>query len=347
LPPHLLCSNCFSDQGLKINALQIGLESELKCVNCGSTFGRKLTKELIEHLAQRFFVRGTIHRAAFGAAPRIQFNDRRETSVKVLPWTKPDVRLFEKTLGVGFFRYGPRLWMVGEVGPLKSLQRPEERGMILARIVSEYPALTLTETESFYRLRRGPGDPISPKEFDSPPAEGKGRLDSANFPVLYCSQDLQTCVHECRISVDDEPYVATLGPTRPLRLLDLTAVLNEHVTEFESLDLAVHMVFLAGSHSYEICRAIALATFQAKYDGLIYPSYFSLIRTGGMPFDTIYGISIRRIPQFAEQARGQMIPNIAVFGRPIEQGLVTVRCINKLVVGAAHYSLVLGPVGYE
>jgi hypothetical protein len=65
-----------------------------------------------------------------------------------------------------------------------------------------------------------------------------------------------------------------------------------------------------------------------------------------MPFDTIYGISIRRIPQLAEQARAQIIPNIALFGRPIDQGIGRIQCINKLVIGA-HYSLVLGPVGYS
>lgn len=308
--------------------------------------GRKLDRELVEHLAQRFFVRGTIIRSEFGAAPIIQFNDAQRTSISMMPWTEPDVRLFEKTLGVGFFRYGPRLWMIGEVEPLKALQRLEDRAKIVERIISEYPAQVLTLTDPFYRLRREPKDPTLPSEYDSPPLAGNGRLDSTDLPVLYASQDLQVCVHECRIAVDDDSYIATLAPARPLRLLDLTVLLKEDVTEFESLDLAVHMVFLAGKHAYDISRAIALAASRAKYDGLIYPSYFSLIRTGGMPFDTIYGISIRRIPQLAEQARAQIIPNIALFGRPIDQGIGRIQCINKLVIGA-HYSLVLGPVGYS
>lgn len=92
---------------------------------------------------------------------------------------------------------------------------------------------------------------------------------------------------------------------------------------------------------------VARAAHQARFDGVIYPSYFSLIRTGGMPFDTIYGISIRRIPQLAKRAKAQVIPNIAIFGRPIKEGALQVECINKLVIGAAHYSLVFGPVGYN
>jgi hypothetical protein len=343
----ILCSDCFSDQGLRLNALQVGIESSSECANCGLATGRKLTKELVAHLAERFFVRGTINRFEFGAAPAIQFNDLRQTSITTFPWTEPDVRLFEKTLGVGFFLYGPRLWMVGEVEPLKGLQRPLDRARILERIIKEYPTIELNRTDAFYRLRLRPKDPTSAGEYDSPPVAGNGRLDSTALPVLYASQDLQICVHECRVAVDDESYVATLAPARSLRLLDLTALLKEDVSEFESLDLAVHMVFLAEKRAYELSRLIALEAFRAKYDGLIYPSYFSLIRTGGMPFDTIYGISIRRIPQLAERAGAQMIPNIAVFGRPIHDHKVSVRCINRLIVGAAQYSLVLGPVGFH
>ena len=43
--------------------------------NCGSSEGREFTREQAERLAVRFFVRGTITRAEFGAAPAIQFND--------------------------------------------------------------------------------------------------------------------------------------------------------------------------------------------------------------------------------------------------------------------------------
>ena len=52
----------------------------------------------------------------------MQFNQHRATSIDTAPWLESDLRLFEDVLGVGFFYYGPRLWMVGEVEPLKALQ---------------------------------------------------------------------------------------------------------------------------------------------------------------------------------------------------------------------------------
>jgi hypothetical protein len=42
-------------------------------------------------------------------------------------------------------------------------------------------------------------------------------------------------VHECRLTVEDELFVSALVPRRELRLLDLTELLEEGVTEFESL----------------------------------------------------------------------------------------------------------------
>ena len=81
-----------------------------------------------------------------------------------------------------------------------------------------------------------------------------------------------------------------------MRLLDLTHVLKEEVTEFESLDMTIHMLFLARAHSYEISRTMALLAKDAGFDAVIYPSFFSLVRTGGRPFETTYGLSLRRLP---------------------------------------------------
>ena len=167
--------------------------------------------------------------------------------------------------------------------------------------------------------------------------------------MLYASPDLQVCVHECRVTAEDDLYVATLKPKRPLRLLDLSVLLKEkqYVTEFESLDIAVHMIFLAGKHSYNISRSIAGAARRAGFDGVCYPSYFSLLRLGIMPFQTTYGISHRRVPQLQEYEQNNAIPNLAVFGRPIEQGNVVVQSINKLILSRVAYDFHFGPVSFK
>ena len=347
----LLCSNCFTDEGLRIDAANHGLEQQGNCPNCHSADGKKLTKEHIESLAWRFFVSGTTIRCEYGAAPVIQFNEHQYGKSTIVPstWLEKDISLIEEAAKIGFFHYGPRLWMVGEVEPLKALQDTKTRFQIIERILRKYPEEILRKSSQFYRLRVGPQRPAEPSEYDSPPLAfaGKGRLDSPGLSVMYGSQDLDVCIHECRASTEDEIYVATLKSQRDLRLLDLSFPLNEDVTEFESLDMAVHMLFLARSHSYDISRDIAIAAQEAGFDGVIYPSFFSLIRTGAHPFETSYGLSLRRYhPDRNQYVEATTIRNLALFGRPVESGMVSVECINRLILTQVGYRGHFGPVEY-
>ena len=281
--------------------------------------------------------------------PQIQFNQRQKTSITVPSWLEADMRLIERALCVGFFHYGPRLCMIGEVEPLKALQDPTSSSMVIGRILREYPERTLHPEDTFYRIRKAPSSPDQPDEYDSPPLPlaGNGRLDSPGFPVMYASPDLEVCVHECRVTAEDDLYVATLGAVSSLRVLDLSVLLtHEDATEFESLDMAVHMLFLAGTHSYPTIRRICLAALSEGFDGLIYPSYFSMLRVGSMPFETVYGISRRRIPHLQDGERAKIVPNFAIFGRPIENKKVELRCIDKLILRRVTYDFHFGPVGF-
>ncbi|HEV2323630.1 MAG TPA: RES family NAD+ phosphorylase [Terracidiphilus sp.] len=216
------------------------------------------------------------------------------------------------------------------------------------RILNEYPGRILDRDERFYRLRKAPARPGDLDQYDSPPDEmlGKGRFDTADLPIFYGSQDLEVCVHECRVAAEDELYIATLVPLRRLKLLNLAEAPweGENVTEFESLDMALHMLFLAGPHSYEISRELASAARKCGLDGLVYPSYFTLLRTGAIPFETVYGLSERRFPGFREHARKNTISNLALFGRPIADGTVKVQCINRAILNKVDYRIRFGPV---
>ena len=279
-------------------------------------------------------------------APAIQFNDRRETDIAMPGELGMDVRVFEEVLSVGFFAYEPRFWMFGEVEPLKRLQDETSRSREIERILQEYRPTALGEEDCFYRVRKNPRVPSDASEYDSPPpSQADGRLDADTGSVMYGSTDLDTCLHECRVSAEDDLFVATLRPKRRLKLLDLSRLLLEpqRVTEFESLDLAVIMLFLAGEHSYPVTRAISRTVQKAGFDGMVYPSYFSMLRNGVKPFETSYGISNRRIPQYREFEDSKISPNYAIFGRPVEEGLVAVECINRVILSTVVYSVHFGP----
>lgn len=345
---YIACSSCFTDHGLRLNAQMLGQGSADACPNCNKNEGSKLTKDTLLRLTHQYFVWGSFHRTEYGGAPTIEFNDRRSGGEVAFPHPlSDDAALIERLCGVGFFHYGPRLWMIGEIEPLKQLQDPLTRNNTVDRIIQEYPSKSLGPEDLFYRVRKAPTNPANHCEFDSPPigVAGNGRFDSDDFRVLYASPDLEVCVHECRFSAEDELYVGTLNTTKPLRLLNLTALPKEQVTEFESLNISINMLFLAGNHSYEIARQIAIKARGEGFDGLIYPSYFSELRTGVIPLRTTYGLSNRMIPQYQEIEEALAVPNFAIFGHPIEDGRVVVRCINKMVINRVEYGFHFGPVG--
>lgn len=343
------CSSCFRDHGLVRDAMDIGSKEDGQCPQCGSEEGSKLSRGNLERLAHRFFVWGSLRRTEYGGVPLVQFNDRRKGSELTVPtWLEEDTNLVAALLGIGFFYYGPRLWMVGEVEPLKALEESASRPGIVKRILEEYPAHDLDPSEAFYRVRTSVDEPSEESQFDSPPigVSGNGRLDTPDMPVLYGSPDLDVCVHECRVSAEDEIHVARMRPAKTLNLLNLAVLLEEprSVTEFESLDMAIHMLFLAAKHAYPITRAISVAAQAAGFDGLIYPSYFSMLRVGAMPFQTTFGISHRRIPQYQGYEQSFAVPNLGLFGRPVEQGLVSIECINRLILRRVNYEYHFGPV---
>ena len=261
---------------------------------------------------------------------------------------KPDVVLLEESARIGFFDYGPRLWMVGEVEPLNALQDDRQRTQVIGKIIESYPRVTIGTNDIFYRLRKKPINPVAASEYDSPPDTllGTNRFDSLSLPILYASQDIEVCIHDCRVSVEDELYVTTMRPVRNLDLLDLTEVVDDNSVESDSLDIAVHMLFLAGEHSYGISREIARSANEAGLNGIVYPSYFSVVRTGRMPIETVYGISIRKLEGYQRYAKAQIIPNLALFGRPVSMGSVSVHCINRLVLTRIMYDGVFGPVNF-
>ncbi len=344
----LICSECFQDEGLKLVADSIGIQNPRKCPNCYSINGKKLTKQLVHKLCYLFFVRGTIVKFEFGGCPTIQFNEQHfnQSEIQVSPWLSNDLRLLEKVGKIGLFKYGPRLWMTGNIEPLKGLQKEIERDQIINKILNTFPNKEISNKDYFYRIRINPKNPSDVFEYDSAPDFflGLNRFDHVGFPVLYGSSDLELCIHECRVSVDDNLFVGKLVPNQKLNILDLSVLLEEKSTEFESLDIAIHFLFLAGQHSYPICRQIAKRAQEYGYDGIIYPSYFSYLKMGSIPFDTIYGLSIRRIPQLKNVAESQGIPNIALFGHPVKENKINVTCINKVILKRVSYELTFGPV---
>jgi len=57
--------------------------------------------------------------------------------------------------------------------------------------------------------------------------------------------------------------------------------------------------------------------------------------------------AVQRTPQAAEYERAKIIPNLGLFGRPVREGGVTARGINRIVLDRVEYGVHFGPVGFE
>lgn len=69
-PPHfIICSDCFKNEGLRIEAERLGIKSDRPCSHCGSTEGAKFSTGTLETLLRNFFVAGSVPPNVGGFAP--------------------------------------------------------------------------------------------------------------------------------------------------------------------------------------------------------------------------------------------------------------------------------------
>lgn len=211
-----------------MEAEKIGRVDRRACPNCGKQGGAKLSQSQLEPLFIEFFWNGSFFRAEFGGAHRLVSNPHRygEREVRFPRWLEPDARLLEDKLQVGLFHYGPPLWRIGEIEQLQNLRDPQTRRTASLDLVGRFPERVFEVGSPFFRVRKNLSqyEEQELSQYDAPPDEflGNGRLDSGMLPVLYGSENLEICIHECRVVITDECYVATLEARRDLRLLDLT-----------------------------------------------------------------------------------------------------------------------------
>ena len=101
------CSNCFTNEGLRLDVERLGKSESSICPRCTTTSGLKLTADQLLTLADHFFVWGSVRRCKYGAAPAVQFNDLRKTDIALTMSLFTDAALLEEVLGIGFFEYAP------------------------------------------------------------------------------------------------------------------------------------------------------------------------------------------------------------------------------------------------
>jgi hypothetical protein len=330
----LLCSDCFRDHGLKLEAMSIGRPQNQKCPNCGSVAGHALDNERLHNLQKQFFSRATAPNqyrqdvAVLGVVEDAP--EEHDIGMLLRPETIADWELIRTKIGGRFWYRSPRLFYLGitsHFGIYQSLTKDT----VHDEIVPKLRFCELSTSTTIYRIRTNLSDheKLEDRQFDAPPAirrRGFGRFDNKKLPLLYGSPNLQVCVHECRVTLVDEIFVASLKPRKSLILVDLTGNYDQpdDVSPFDDLEWFFRGLMNASQpHVYRYCRRIAQTIREmTDADGFVYNSYYTNI---------------------AGDSEGPAI-NYAFFGHPIAEGKIAISSINTIRLNQISYSYHLGPV---
>lgn len=324
----IACSDCFGNDGLRHVLARHGTASIEPCPRCCSSGGRKLDLDALESGAAEFFVQGSVTPETL--APVFQVNRLNPCPATLDPTLAADAETLRRIAGLVVFDYGPPLWQLGFTDHYHEFKEGDPQ-TIADAMVRTTSSVNVPVGTALYRIRRniavGP-DILDPATFDPPGADVQrqpGRWDDLTSPVLYVSDDVELCLHECRVALADEIVLATLVTTRNLNLLDVSQGLGSTgPTPFQ--DGALFADFMSRSRRNDwlaICRAMSAAARRAGYDGMRYTSYYS----------------------FAMDAERGL--NLALFGRPLAEGSLALRSVNRVRLANVRYGYDFGPTLYQ
>ena len=322
----IACPGCFNNFGFKQTITMLCRETDGKCVQCGQSGFLKIDHNGLKQAIYNFFVEGSLIAGTYQAAYQVNLLNPSPASFD--PTLAPDTELACRLTGLVVFDYGPPLWRVGET----EVRNQFEAGGALRRgaaedLIEGGKMLKLPAGSRVFRMRLNPklNEAISlAVAFDPPPATFRrtlGRWDDLDHPVLYVSDDIELCLHECRATISDEIVVASLSPTRDLRLLDLSGEIEwTGGTPFEDPNVFIGMMSRSRGRWLEYCREISRTAHEAGYDGIRYVSYY------------------------AQAKHNTRSLNLAIFGHPIKDGMFILESVNRIRISDMVYKFRLGPL---
>jgi hypothetical protein len=161
----LLCSECFQDEGLRIEAEHIGHASGDVCPTCRSTTGMKLDLQHLEKLNHRFFVQGSIPHGVGGYVPILQFNPEStgaDDQITMRETTWSDRRLIGRYVNGRLFFYAPALWRLGLTEHYGDGETVSDE--IISTIVTQLTIRVFVRGSKTYRIRKNPASSLRPSE---------------------------------------------------------------------------------------------------------------------------------------------------------------------------------------
>ena len=321
----MLCSNCFKNEGLRIEAKKIGINNKSLCDRCNTKDGHNIDKQKIQHLIIEFFHHGSTdkdYQIPIYRLSMLKEGDKIPFRSEILS----DIKLLNEESGYNIAYNDPQTFLLGITDISERLEEvdnesKQRKNKILDELFDKFTPKVLMKGSKIYRVRKNPDKPIDESEYDSPPHEHitEGRLNDNNMAIFYGSDNISTCVHEVKGTVYDDLFVATCNVRKELNIFSFLDSKNH----LDIDDINNHISYISylfrTDLNYKMCQLLASRAKEKGYDGIEYYSYFS-------------------------KAAGVRMSNIALFGYPLKNGVLHLDSINKLRIKKTEYEFNFGPV---
>lgn len=336
-----LCSDCFSNTGLRTEASKFGTAAEEPCPNYSSRTGRALEEDDLDKLVTRFFVDGSrspYKPPVYKVKPsgtdeefyQVFFDETLQQDYELIGRNFTKLRYHAPRLT--WMGYGDTYWAFEEA--LKEFDGSGDRTAltrVTREILDRCNQIRLQPEQKLYRVRINPASVTAPQDIDTPPSQKdpskacSGRFDAPGFPVLYACSDVETALHETRVKLGDEIILGTLEILTELTLIDLDEV-KVNVAGPCNINADCHCFLRArlGSQEaadYRKLQLLAVEAFACGFSGIKFQSFYSALR----------------------QDRQSAI-NYALFGYPIREGKLALKSWNSIRLLQAFYQFQFGPL---
>lgn len=321
----MICSNCLTNEGLRIEAEKLGLKVNSVCQNCNSKTGLKLTEKGIKRLYFNFFEHGTRGIGIYEPSTYKVVDKKYAQHVVLDNSLIQDIEILGQYAEFDLMYNAPPTWQVGDTDIEEDLGKALDENKdkvhdIVDDLIDRCGVIELKTGEKIYRVRINPDTASASKSYDSPSINKikAMRFNLENVPIFYGAFDIETCIHECRATVYDEIVLATFQTKQDLCIVDLEQVKDEDAeSPWES-----KKVFIENNlnvNNYKYCQILGKMIRERKFDGIKYRSFYSNVREGNHY-------------------------NILLFGHPLKESKLELLSLNRIKLDKISYEYTFGPL---
>ena len=343
----MICSNCFSNYGFKSVVKKYGQKNDLACSTCQTKNGSKVTSDNVESILEIFFVEGSITPQYLHSLFRLKEVYGEEIDIfdyEITDDVKHDLNLIKVNFNKSVFN--PLINMAHGWGDTllryyieESLNKRvknknklnDKLRQVLDTLITCCSEFCIKKDDLLFIIRKNPSNPHDIKEYDTPPSKINkhinGRFNNNSFPLFYCSSTPGTCIYESKFDPTDTLILATYKVNKEIIIVDLE---EQNIESFDKLTNEIKEIYnernisffldaiTRSKNEYFFLQLISNRVYENKYNGIKYKSFY-------------------------DRYRERNFSNIGLFGYPLNNQLLNLQSLNRVVINEVNMNWTYGP----